>query len=562
MCGILAVLGAAPAEVPALRKRVLRLQRRLRHRGPDWSGLHVRGTAVLAHERLAIVDPESGQQPLLSPDGKTALTVNGEIYNHRALRASLSQGYRFQTASDCEVILPLQAQLGEACVHELDGMFAFVLADERTGTFLAARDPIGVLPLYIGYGRGGTLWFASEFKALQDDCDRIEVFPPGHLCSSLDGEQRRWFRPDWLGGGTPDRSPDLDRLRTAAERAVVKRMMSDVPWGVLLSGGLDSSLVASIASRHADRRVEEDGRSAAWWPRMHTFSIGLPGCADHAAAQLVADHLGTVHHPLTFTIQEGLDALSDVVFHLETYDVTTIRASVPMYLMARKIRALGVKMVLSGEGADEALGGYLYFHRAPDRAELHRETLRKLRALHLYDCLRANKATAAWGVETRVPFLDLGFLQEVMTIDPLHKMSSSHPEGPRMEKQLLRQAFDVPDSPYLPAEVLWRQKEQFSDGVGYGWIDALRQFARDEVGDALPADAASRFPRNTPASPEEYLYRCLFEEHFPHRSAAATVPGGASIACSCPEAIGWDPAFARSPDPSGRAVTGIHRDSR
>ena len=562
MCGIIAVIGAEPAEVPALRNRVLRLQRRLRHRGPDWSGLHVQGTSVLAHERLAIVDPESGKQPLLDPDRGAALTVNGEIYNHQVLRASLEHRYRFKTASDCEVILPLYQQMGDACVHELDGMFAFVLVDEQSGAFLAARDPIGILPLYIGFGPRGTLWFASEFKALQDDCERIEIFPPGHLCSSRSGELRRWFQPDWLGDETPDRALDPDRLRDALEHAVVKRMMSDVPWGVLLSGGLDSSLVASIAARHAEHRVEDDGRSAAWWPRMHTFSIGLQGCADHLAAQQVADHLGTVHHKFTFTIQEGLDALSDVVFHLESFDVTTVRASIPMYLMARKIRALGVKMVLSGEGADEALGGYLYFHRAPGPSELHSETLRKLRALHLYDCLRANKATAAWGVEARVPFLDLGFLQEVMTIDPVHKMSSSHPQGPRMEKHLLRQAFDVPEEPYLPAEILWRQKEQFSDGVGYGWIDALQDHAREEIGHALPADAASRFPQNTPLSPEAYLYRSLFEEHFHHRSAAATVPGGASIACSCPEAIGWDPAFAESPDPSGRAVTGIHHDPR
>ncbi len=562
MCGILAVVGAHPSEVPALRKRLLRLQRRLRHRGPDWSGLHAQRSAVLAHERLAIVDPQSGKQPLLDPEAGTALTVNGEIYNHVELRASMEPTYRFRTASDCEVILPLYRRLGDACVHQLDGMFAFVLSDERSGRFLAARDPLGILPLYIGHGPDGTLWFASELKALQDDCDRIEIFPPGHLCSSLDGAVRPWFQPDWYGDLIPDRAADPARLRHALEQAVVKRLMSDVPWGVLLSGGLDSSLVASIAARHAERRVEDGGRSAAWWPRMHTFSVGLPGCADHAAAQQVADHLGTVHHPLTFTLQEGLDALSDVVFHLETYDVTTVRASVPMYLMARMIRALGVKMVLSGEGADEALGGYLYFHRAPDRAEFHRETVRKLRTLHLFDCLRANKATAAWGVEARVPFLDTRFLAEVMTLDPVHKLSSTHPDGARMEKHLLREAFDLREQPYLPADVLWRQKEQFSDGVGYGWIDALQRFAQQEVGPTLAADTAERFETNSPTTPEAYLYRCLFEEHFPHRDAAATVPGGPSIACSTASALRWDPAFAHAPDPSGRAVAGVHHDPR
>ena len=557
MCGILAVTNTDNAADKELRKRVLTLSRRLRHRGPDWSGLEVQPRALLAHERLGIVDPESGQQPLLDPTGNVALVVNGEIYNHKAIRARYPD-YPFKTGSDCEVILPLWEDLGPELVHELDGMFAFVLCDARTGAVFAARDHMGIVPLYIGYGRDGATWFASEMKALKDDCERFEVFEPG--LRYVDGDLQRWFEPEWHSDRVPTAPLDVGKLKQAFEDAVVKRMMSDVPWGVLLSGGLDSSLVASIAARHAARRVEDDGESEAWWPRLHSFSIGLVGSPDVAAARKVADLLGTAHHEYTFTVQEGLDALPEVIWHLETFDVTTIRASTPMYLMARKIRALGVKMVLSGEGADEIFGGYLYFHKAPDAAEFHHENVRKLKSLHLYDCLRANKSASAWGVETRVPFLDKAFLEIALSFDPTEKMASTHPDGPRIEKHVLRAAFDTPDNPYLPDEILWRQKEQFSDGVGYGWIDSLKAHAEEEVTDQMMAQAPNRFPDNTPATKEAYLFRSIFEEHFPQPSARATVPGGPSIACSTPTAIAWDESFAQMADPSGRAV-GVHDDA-
>jgi len=559
MCGILAVLGADPSRQPELRREVLRLQRRLRHRGPDWSGLFAADGHVLAHERLGIVDPESGQQPLMTADEQLVLTVNGEIYNHQALRDRHQTRFAFQTGSDCEVILPLYEALGEDCVAQLDGVFAFVLLDRRTGHFMAARDAMGVVPLYYGVGRDGSVWFASELKAISDVCERFEVFPPGHVYSSRTGGLRRWYQPDWFSEEIPQTPADPAALRAGFESAVVKRLMSDVPWGVLLSGGLDSSLVASVAARHAARRVEDAEESDAWWPRLHSFTIGLEGSPDVAAAAKVADFLGTVHHAYTYTVQEGIDALSDVIYHLETFDVTTIRASTPMYLMARKIRALGVKMVLSGEGADEIFGGYLYFHKAPDAAEFHRETVRKLQTLHLYDCLRANKSTSAWGVETRTPFLDKAFLDLAMGMDPTHKLSGTHPSGARIEKHVLRDAFDDETHPWLPSEVLWRQKEQFSDGVGYGWIDGLRDHAEAVVSDAMFQQAAFRFPSNPPATKEAYLYRSMFEEHYPQSSAIDTVPGGPSIACSTPTAIAWDAAFAEAADPSGRAIQGVHQ---
>jgi len=557
MCGILAVIGLEEEALAPTRKRVLALSRRLRHRGPDWSGVETQPRAVLAHERLGIVDPESGKQPLLDDTGRIALVVNGEIYTPRELRARFSD-YPFRTGSDCEVILPLYKAMGPDCIHELDGQFAFVLSNADTGEVFAARDPIGIAPLYHGVGKDGSHWFASEMKALHDHCSRVEVFLPGHYWHSSDPELRRWYQPSWLSEDVPERPLELSELREVVEKAVVKRMMSDVPWGVLLSGGLDSSLVAAIAARHAERRVEDDEQSAAWWPRLHSFCIGLPGSPDLAAAAKVAEQLGTVHHAYEFTIAEGLDAVRDVIYHLETFDVTTIRASTPMYLMARKIRALGVKMVLSGEGADEVFAGYLYFHKAPDAAELHHETVRKLSTLHLYDCLRANKSTSAWGVETRTPFLDAELLDFAMGFDPTAKLSSTHPDGARMEKHALRAAFDDPERPYLPDEVLWRQKEQFSDGVGYGWIDSLKDHAESEISDEVMARAAFRYPENTPLTKEAYLFRSLFEEHFPEPAAAATVPGGPSIACSTPTAIAWDAAFAASADPSGRAI-GVHQ---
>ena len=558
MCGILAVLEVDAEQSSELRKDVLSRSRRLRHRGPDWSGIHVQPRAILAHERLGIVDPESGHQPLIGDGGDRALTVNGEIYNHDALRASFPD-YPFTTHSDCEVILALYGAKGDDCVHDLDGVFAFVLSDARTGDFLVARDPMGVVPLYFGTSGDGSLWFSSELKAIADGCERFEVFPPGHLWSSSSGGLARWYHPPWFDERVPTATLNLADLRGAFEEAVVKRMMADVPGGVLLSGGVDSSLGGSVATRHAARRVE-DG-SNAWWPRVHSFCIGLEGSPDLAAAQEVADFLGTVHHAFTFTIQDGLDALSDVIRHLETYDVTTIRASTPMYLMTRKIKALGIKMVLSGEGADEIFGGYLYFHKAPDAAAFHRENVDKLKTLHLYDCLRANKSTMAWGVEVRVPFLDRAFLDFALGFDPTLKLSGTHPDGPRIEKHILRAAFDDPDDPWLPASVLWRQKEQFSDGVGYGWIDALKDHAETVVSDQMLAHASLRFPHNTPPTKEAYMYRTLFQEHYPQVSAIESVPGGPSIACSTPTAIEWDDAFARLADPSGRAVAGIHNDA-
>jgi len=559
MCGILAVLDVDTTSDPGLRARVVERARSLRHRGPDWSGVHVQPHAVLAHERLGIVDPESGHQPLLDPSGQVALAVNGEIYNHRALRAELAD-YGFSSASDCEVILPLYFAHGEDCVQHLDGMFAFVLSDARDGSFIAARDHMGIVPLYYGRDASGALWFASEMKAIATLPVDFEIFPPGHIYSSKTG-LTQWFEPEWHSENVPTAPLDLADLRNAFEAAVVKRMMTDVPWGVLLSGGLDSSLVASVAAKHAKTRMEDDGQSPAWWPRLHTFCIGLEGSPDLVAAQKVADFLGTVHHAFTFTLDDGLDALAEVVRHLETYDVTTIRASTPMYLMSRKIRALGIKMVLSGEGADEIFGGYLYFHKAPDAAEFHHENVRKLKTLHYYDCLRANKSTMSWGVEARVPFLDKAFMEFALSFDPTEKMAGTHPDGPRIEKHVLRAAFDDPDNPWLPESVLWRQKEQFSDGVGYGWIDALRDHAASLVSDDEMAACGERFPHNPPATKEAYLYRGIFESHYPQDAAALTVPGGPSIACSTPTAISWDASFKDAADPSGRAIAGVHKDA-
>ncbi|HMV68662.1 MAG TPA: asparagine synthase B, partial [Myxococcota bacterium] len=525
--------------------------RLLRHRGPDWSGAWVDGRVALAHERLAIVDPISGEQPLVSADGALVLAVNGEIYNHLDVRAELT-GWPFRTGSDCEVLLPLYRRHGADLVHHLRGMFAFVLYDASTGDWLIGRDPIGIIPLYTGRDAAGRLYVASEMKALVGVCASVRPFPPGSVWSSRDPAPTRWYRRDWedYDAIDSDAPADPDALREALIDAVRCHLMSDVPYAVLLSGGLDSSVISAITARLARTRVESGGRDEAWWPRLHSFSIGLEGSPDLAAAERVAEALGTVHHGLRFTVQEGLDALRDVIWHLETFDVTTIRASTPMYLMARRIKAMGIKMVLSGEGSDEIFGGYLYFHKAPDARALHEETVRKLQHLHLYDCNRANKAMAAWGVEARVPFLDTRFLDHAMRIPPRHKLCG----GGRIEKRLLREAFEG----WLPPEILWRQKEQFSDGVGYGWIDALKAHAEATVSDRQLAEAVDRFPIGAPPTKEAWWYRSIFEELFPLPSAAATVPVGPSVACSSPAAIAWDAAFARSADPSGRSVAGVH----
>ncbi len=551
MCSILGLLDLQGD--PALaRATAVRLSGLQRHRGPDWSGVYASDFAVLAHERLAIVDVQHGAQPLLDAPRSLALAVNGEIYNHVELRDGLTAPYAFQTASDCEVLLPLYHERGSAFLEDLVGIYAFILVDEARGRFVMARDPMGVMPLYMGRDAQGTLYVASEMKALVPVCEDIEVFPPGHVFESGDVAPRPFVAPGWRSYEDVQRgSQDPTVIRTALEDAVQRQMMTDVPYGVLLSGGLDSSVIAATAQRFAAQRIEDGGR--AWWPTLHSFAIGLEGSPDLAAAQTVADHIGTQHHGFEFTVQEGLDALRDVIYHLETYDVTTIRASTPMYLMARRIRAMGIKMVLSGEGADEIFGGYLYFHKAPDARALHEETVRKLDRLHTYDCLRANKSMAAWGIEARVPFLDQRFLDTAMKLDPAVKLPG---EG-RIEKHVLREAF----AGTLPESVLWRQKEQFSDGVGYSWIDSLHAHAQAAVTDAEMADVCERFPIHTPDTKEGYLYRTLFEERFPHDACARTVPSGKSVACSTPEALAWDESFADAADPSGRAVAGVHTDA-
>ncbi|NDY96557.1 asparagine synthase B [Wenzhouxiangella limi] len=551
MCSILGLFDLPPGHGD-LRQTALQASRLQRHRGPDWSGVHVSARAIIAHERLAIVDINSGAQPLYSPDGQVALGVNGEIYNHRELRQTCPD-FQFQTGSDCEVILALYQRDGADFLNQLNGIYAFVLWDEARGRYLIARDPIGVMPLYYGRDDQGMLWVASEMKAIEPWCRQVQAFPPGHLLDSEQGEIRRWYQPDWRDFDKADEPAKASGLRTALEQAVHRQLMCDVPYGVLLSGGLDSSLVAAIAQRYADKRIESDDTEQAWWPRLHSFAIGLAGSPDLAAARVAARAIGTLHHEFHYTIQEGLDALEDVIRHIETFDVTTIRASTPMFLLARRIKAMGIKMVMSGEGADEIFGGYLYFHKAPDARAFHAETVRKIDKLHLYDCLRANKSMAAWGVEARVPFLDLEFLETAMRMDPAAKMA-----GPgKPEKGILRQA----GVGLLPDEILWRQKEQFSDGVGYGWIDALKEHAESQVSDRELAEAPQRFPLNPPLTKEQYLYRRIFERHFPSSAAAATVPAGPSIACSTPEALAWDEAFANMADPSGRAMRGVHQDS-
>ncbi len=550
MCGIASILNIG-RQTPELRQKALGMSHRIRHRGPDWSGIYCGGSAILAHERLSIVDPKSGGQPLVSPDGKQVLAVNGEIYNHLEIRKAYRGRYHFRTGSDCEVILALYRDMGADLLGEISGIFAFVLYDAERDECLVARDPIGVVPLYYGHDGKGRLYVASELKALEGACDGYAEFPPGHYLWSRDGQARPYYQRDWFSyEGTGGDGASAGAVRAALEDAVRRQLMSDVPYGVLLSGGLDSSIISAVAARYAPRRVEEGGASQAWWPRLHSFAVGLRGAPDLEKARMVADSIGTVHHEINFTLQEGLDAIRDVIYHVETYDVTTVRASTPMYLLARVIRSMGIKMVLSGEGADEVFGGYLYFHKAPDDRAFHEETVRKVRRLHMYDCLRANKSLAAWGVEGRVPFLDREFLDVAMSLPPKAKMCP----GATMEKRILREAF----ADMLPAEVAWRQKEQFSDGVGYSWIDTLKRVAEDQVSDGQMERAAEIFPINPPRNKEEYRYRTIFAELFPSDSAARTVPSAPSVACSTAEALAWDKAFQGVDDPSGRAVSGVH----
>ncbi len=552
MCGIFGILDIK-TDVSELRTQALDLSKLLRHRGPDWSGIWNNDNTILCHERLAIVDVDTGAQPLISQNDKHILAVNGEIYNHKQLAADLDEPYPFKTRSDCEVILPLYQQKGVEFIDELEGMFAFILYDEEKDAYLIARDHIGIIPLYTGYDEHGNFYVSSEMKALASVCKTISEFPPGHYMWSKEGKLTKYYKRDWMDyENVKDNSSDLEELRVAFEKAVKSHMMSDVPYAVLLSGGLDSSLVSAVAAQYVAKRVEDEDKTDAWWPRLHSFAVGLEGAPDLKAAKKVADMIGTVHHEIHFTIQEGLDAIRDVIFHLETYDTTTIRAATPMYLMTRKIKAMGIKMVLSGEGADEIFGGYLYFHKAPNAKEFHEETVRKLDRLHMFDCARANKATSAWGVEARVPFLDKNFIDVAMRLNPQDKMCL---DG-KMEKWILRKSFDNGDT--LPAEVLWRQKEQFGDGVGYSWIDSIRDFVDKEVTDQQLATAEFRFPHNTPDTKEGYYYRTIFEGYFPQESAARCVPGGKSIACSTVEALEWDESFKNNADPSGRSMKGVH----
>ncbi|EKU24964.1 asparagine synthase B [Xanthomonas graminis] len=561
MCSIFGIFGLQPGDdLQALRRQALDCSQRQRHRGPDWSGVYVDDGAILVHERLAIVDPAGGSQPLLSADGQLALAVNGEIYNHRELKQQLTQPYAFQTGSDCEVINALyREEPPAALLNRLNGIFAFALWDKAAGRVLIARDPMGVCPLYWGHDQQGRLRVASEMKSLADSCADVAQFPPGHYYDSASGELQQYYRKPWRDyDAVQGVQVSKQELREAFERAVHRQLMTDVPYGVLLSGGLDSSLVAAVAARFARKRIEDNDEAEAWWPRLHSFAIGLKGSPDLAAAAIAAASLGTVHHGFEYTFEEGLDALPEVIRHIETYDVTTIRASTPMFLLARRIKAMGVKMVLSGEGSDEIFGGYLYFHKAPNAREFHEELIRKLDALYNYDCLRANKSMMAWGVEPRVPFLDVEFLDVAMRMDAQYKMIDKTSGGAtRMEKGVLREAFEG----YLPDSILWRQKEQFSDGVGYGWIDGLKAHAEAQVSDRELAAADKRFPVNPPLTKEAYYYRTLFERAFPTPAAAETVPGGKSIACSSPAAIAWDASFANAADPSGRAVAGVHEQA-
>ena len=553
MCGIATIFNIKE-QTPALRKKALEMAKKIRHRGPDWSGIYCGKTAILAHERLSIVDPQSGRQPLFSPDRKQVLAVNGEIYNHREIRKQYAGRYEFQTGSDCEVILALYRDKGIDFLEDLNGIYAFALYDAEKDDFLIARDPIGVIPLYIGWDKDGKVYCASELKALEGFCDEYEPFLPGHYYIGSEGKMKRWYKRDWMDyDAVKDNGGNATDIRAALDEAVKRQLMSDVPYGVLLSGGLDSSVISALAKQYASKRIETDSRQDAWWPQLHSFAVGLKGAPDLTKAREVAEHIGTVHHEINYTIQEGLDAVRDVIYFIETYDVTTVRASTPMYLLARVIKSMGIKMVLSGEGADEVFGGYLYFHKAPNAKAFHEETVRKLSKLHLYDCLRANKSLAAWGVEGRVPFLDKEFLDVAMRLNPELKMCP----GKTIEKKIVREAF----ADLLPESVVWRQKEQFSDGVGYSWIDTLKAVTAAAVSDEQMAHATERFPIHTPQNKEEYYYRTIFEEHFPSESAARSVPSVPSVACSTAEALAWDASFQGKNDPSGRAVAGVHEEA-
>ena len=552
MCGIVCAFDIKQKS-ETLRPQVLEMAKSIRHRGPDWSGIYSDDKVVMAHERLAIVDQASGKQPLFSEDKKLVLAANGEIYNHKALRAQFTD-YKFQTESDCEVILALYKEKVVDFVDEINGIFGFAIYDVDKDEYFVARDHMGIIPLYMGWDKHGTFYVASELKALEGVCTKIELFPPGHYMSSKDGELVQWYKRNWDDyEAVKENETSIAEVRQALEDAVHRQLMSDVPYGVLLSGGLDSSVTSAIAKKYSQRRIEADDKEQAWWPQLHSFSVGLEGSPDLAAAKKVADHIGTVHHEIQFTIQEGLDAIKDVIYQLETYDITTIRASTPMYLMARVIKSMGIKMVLSGEGADELFGGYLYFHKAPNAKEFHEETVRKLRKLHMYDCLRANKSLAAWGIEGRVPFLDKEFMDVAMRINPQDKMINDE----RMEKWVVRKAFED----MLPESVAWRQKEQFSDGVGYSWIDTLKELVEEQISDAQLANAHFRFPIQTPQNKEEYYYRTIFEGHFPSDAAALSVPQEPSVACSTKIALEWDEAFKNMNDPSGRAVAKVHEDA-
>lgn len=557
MCGFVGMFEIAhdPAKY---RDQVISMSRRIRHRGPDWSGIYAGKDTIISHERLAIVDPLSGKQPLYSKDGRLVLAVNGEIYNHQEIRERYKDKYDFLTKSDCEVILALYKDKGIDFLEDLNGIFAFCLYDADRDCYLIARDHIGIIPLYQGWDSEGHYYVASELKSLEGYCTTITEFQPGTLFYSLTGETRKWYSRPWESyENVKDSTSSVEAVREGLEAAVKRQMMSDVPYGVLLSGGLDSSVIAAITAKYAKNRIESEGQEAAWWPRLHSFAVGLEGSPDLIAARKAADFIGTVHHEVHFTIQEALDSVDDVIYHLETYDITTVRAATPMYLLARVIKSMGIKMVLSGEGSDELFGGYLYFHKAPDAKEFHEETVRKLSKLHLYDCLRANKALAAWGVEGRVPFLDKEFIDIAMNLNPKDKMSRTEDGKPRIEKWIVREAF----KDYLPEEIVWRQKEQFSDGVGYSWIDTLKETTNRLITDSQFAMADKRFPINTPATKEEYYYRSIFAKHFPSESAAKCVPHEASVACSTAKALEWDEAFRKMNEPSGRAVAGVHEDA-
>ncbi len=557
MCGFVGMFDIKEGSAK-YREQVLGMSRTIRHRGPDWSGVYASNNTILSHERLAIVDPTSGKQPLYSKDGSVVLAVNGEIYNHMEIRERYKGKYDFQTGSDCEVILALYQDKGVDFFEDLNGIFAFALYDSKKDFYLIGRDHLGIIPLYQGWDKDGHFYVASELKALENVCTTVAEFPPGSYFTSSDGKTHKWYKRDWENyDNVKNNVTSIDAIREGLEAAVKRQMMSDVPYGVLLSGGLDSSIIAAITAKYAKKRIETGDKETAWWPRLHSFAIGLEGAPDLVAAQKAADYIGTVHHEIHFTIQEALDALDDVIYHLETYDITTVRASTPMYLLARVIKSMGIKMVLSGEGSDELFGGYLYFHKAPNAKEFHEETVRKLTKLHLYDCLRANKALAAWGVEGRVPFLDKEFVDIAMRVNPKDKMCIVENGKMRIEKWILREAF----KDYLPADIVWRQKEQFSDGVGYSWIDTLREMTNKAVSDKEFAMADKRYPINTPATKEEYYYRTIFAKHFPSESAAKCVPHEASVACSTAKALEWDEAFRKMNEPSGRAISGVHEDA-